>query len=721
MLFLRCALAGLALAVFSVPVAAQVQAPTWIDESGKPPPAPARPDAARSPTPVDSFPERIDPSVMRAADDEPPPPRPGPRGSGSAPARAPTSAPAAASGERVDEKAGETPVGFGEVKATDAYRQIMALWKERRQAIQEHQGVVAAERLAAIGTLFRRAGGSGALGTVLRDIGVALARESLRALEEKDAPRAAALAETAALFAADVGPVHLALARARFAHNPGDIQGVATALRSAVVAAVEEPGSAVGLALGAVVVLLVALVVAVLAAAVTLLLRTATLIAHDIRHLLPRGVSYFQAVVLLCVLSLLPVLLKLGPLFTALCFLALAWAYLSVRERRVMLALWLSMLAAPGLVHIGARLLGPDAQDAILLHEASRDLGLRDARARVDALRSRAPDDPLPVAVLAVVDKRDGELQRARDEVRAAIALAPEAAWLHNNYGNILALEGDFEAALGEYQRACDLAPGLFEPHFNIANLYFRQRKMAQARSAAAIAMAIDQERFDRTQAATDGAKRDWFNEIVVDMNLSTGELLRRVAASQHGLDRYQREASALLFCGLPPPYMAGAILGGALLLVLIGSLARRLRPAHACPRCGKPACLRCDADLPTHDVCGQCYYAFLAPPTNIDANLKIRKEIEVRRYKTRRETTRRLISFVLVGSGHLLAGAPLRGSLMLILLGLLLSSLLLLAGAIPMPFAVESALPLGRLIAIGLLLVLLYLWAVLSARRIGA
>lgn len=716
----RCALVSLALAAIALPAVAQVQAPTWIDETGKEqrPLVAPRPDAARPPAKPEAFPAHIDPNEMRPADDEPMRPKPG---AASAPARQPTSATSKPGTEKPEDKTGETPIGFGEVKATDTYGQIMQLWEERRRAIQEHKGVDAAERLTAIGTLYRRAGGNGPLGTMLRDIGAALAREARRALKEQDTARAVALAETATVFAADVAPVHVTLARARFAHNQGDVQGAITALRSAAVALTTELGSLVANVFGAVVALLLALVATVLVAASVLLLRSATLVAHDIRHFLPRGVSGFQSAVLFGVLVLLPILLRLGPLFTTLYFLALSWAYLSTRERRVMMALWLLLLAVPGLVHVGARLLGPDTQDALLLYEASRDLGLRDARAQVEELRDQAPGDPLPLAVLAVLDKRDGELGRARDEVRAAIALAPQAAWLHNNFGNILALEGDYDAALGEYQRAADLAPGLFEPHFNISNLYFRQRKLSQARSAAAIAMGIDQARFERTQATADGAKRDWFNEIVVDMNLDRRDLVTRIIGSQRDLDRYQAEAAQLLFFGVPPLFMLGAIVAGALLLYFIGNLARRGRPSHVCPRCGKPACARCDSDLPTHEVCGQCYFAFLAPPKNIDANLKIRKEIEVRRYKTRRDTTRRLLSFVLAGGGHLVAGAPARGALMLLLLAVLLASLLMLVGVVPMPFLVSAAWPVGRLIALGLLFVLLYVWAVLSARRLGA
>jgi len=735
---------GLLCSLVTSPISAQVNAPTLFDEEGDAIGAadegeadddsvadgPSADDGEPEPDPL---PEDIDPSVPRQADDDPVAPRPPPGAGRVDPAPRPAARPpgnaqrppggvkeAADDAAPEVEAAGSEAAGFGAVEAVgDAYAPILQLWEQRRQALRSHKAVEANAHLGAISAQLRRLGGGGPLGSSLRDIGVALAREAARAIEERDALRALGLSEVATELAGDVPYVQLTLARARFATNRGDIGGVFKALRASARVAVEEIGSAAALALSGVLFVTFTLILATFLVVLALFIRSAGLLVHDVRHLMPRGVSTMQAAVLVAVLALLPILFKLGPLFTALWLLLLAWSYLSRRERGAVAALWTLNVLLPFLVVVGAHLIGPDVREAAQVYRATRDVGMRDARGFLATLSARRPDDPVLLGARAILEKRDGELDAAKAGLRRALAKAPDQAWLHNNLGNVLALQGDLDGALAAYGRAVDLEPSSIEAHFNTANLYFRHKRTSQARAAAATAMNLDEGAFKRFQQLSEGARGASHNQTVVDINVPAALLWLGALERGRDVERYQRQAAAYLFFGLPPLYMAGAVLGGLLLLLMMGRMGSKLRPSHACPRCGNASCVRCDAEIPTHDLCGQCYHAFLAPSRAIDANLKIRKEIEVRRYRSRRDTMRRFGSLVIAGIGHVVGGAPLRGVISVLVYAALVTGALLLWITSPMSISIGVGFPLARVIALVVVGLLLYAWSFLSALRL--
>ncbi|MFH1808510.1 MAG: tetratricopeptide repeat protein [Pseudomonadota bacterium] len=690
----------------------------------------------------DPYPEKIDPTVFTADGAEQPPPPPPPVLDRPAPPPPVKGKPDASSagmdpvpptprpgtGDKspdTSDKPGSfeesiRAVSFGEVeRAGDLRGQFLEMWHERRLALARGDNLAAANQLNALIAQFRRYGGEGPLASSARDIGSALAREARTALAEKDTRRAVALADNAALLAPDQAPVFLTLARVRLAHAPLDLKGQVSALRGALLAIRGDLGVLIGFALLALALLFVVALAAPMLASLVLLLRCGRLLGHDLRHLLPRGVSTLQSLLLVLLLAVLPVLLKLGPQLGVLWWLLMIWAYLTRRERAAMLGLWLITVLAPISLIAATHLLSPEARDASQLFALSRDLGTRDAKGQLVALLQEHPDDAAVLGTLGVLHKRDGELEEARTRLNQAIAKEPDWAWLHNNLGNVRVLESDIDGGLAEYQRAVDLEPTLLEAHFNIANLYFRQRKMVQAKEASAAALNLDATRFAAFKEMADTAPSRIHNRAVVDINLPLAVAAARLLEEPASKARIEREVGRILFFGLAPGAAIGVSVGGFVLLLVLGLLIPRLKPAHPCPRCGQAACARCDADLPRHDVCAQCFHAFLAPAKNIDANLKIRKEIEVRRHKARGDNVRRLLSALLAGSGHLVAGAPVRGVIGVVLFVTIVSAIFFLGGVVPMPFAVSAGWPLVRTVVLVVLFLLLAVWAVFSASRL--
>ena len=132
-----------------------------------------------------------------------------------------------------------------------------------------------------------------------------------------------------------------------------------------------------------------------------------------------------------------------------------------------------------------------------------------------------------------------------------------------------------------------------------------------------------------------------------------------------------ESSASPLLYPGsfittagfLNPLSVAGLV---ALALSLALKSLMRGPPACCCGRCGRAYCWGCEGEPGPVGLCPQCVdVAEGLQNSNPEArSLKVR---QVARYQSAARLGRRLISVVLPGAGHFLAGKTLRGSVLLL------------------------------------------------------
>src|SRR5581483_431729 len=71
--------------------------------------------------------------------------------------------------------------------------------------------------------------------------------------------------------------------------------------------------------------------------------------------------------------------------------------------------------------------------------------------------------------------------QEAIAAFRLAIALQPGLAEAHNNLGNALKDQGEFDEAIAAYQRAIALRPELPDPYNNLGTVYKEQGRVDDA------------------------------------------------------------------------------------------------------------------------------------------------------------------------------------------------------------------------------------------------
>jgi tetratricopeptide (TPR) repeat protein len=633
----------LALALAPRPVAAQVQAPTPVDEAE--PSAPARPPEPPRPA-ARPGPER--PLSATARDPSPEPgPAPDPTAAG-VPDTLPAPPPPPPPPPR------ERPAARAIEPVTVGYAALLSHWADRRAAVREQDPARASAAASAILDVKRLLAIENVTWLAASEV-----RESARALAANLPGEAIAHAEVAGKLAPDLADAHLSLARARLARAPGDPWPVLAAVGDAFSAAAREPHTLRAFLGDLASAVLAALFTGAAATLLLLLLRSLRLVLHDFHHLpLLRGSAPVQAGFLGLVLILAPAAFGLGPFLVLGVALLAAWLYLSLAERLVASGALLVLAALPWAADGVARATawtGTLAEEVYELeHGAVDEAGVADLVARV----GEAP----PAAVAAALGrhlKRRGDLEGALRWYGVAARADERAAEIVVNVGNVKFLQGDLEGAKASYLQASDRAGGDLTvqaaAHYNLSKVYLRGSDIEKS-SAARDRAEQEDGAFLRRHGADDDFSA---NRYLVDVPVPLAKV--RALADRDGTAEALQEAVRARLAGpLPRGAWPWAPLGLLALLWALAVLGRAIDPARACDRCGRPACRRCDAG--GGPLCGQCVNVYVKKGV-VDARDRLRKEAQVRRHRQVHQLLARTLAVVGGGAGHVYHGLPGRGA----------------------------------------------------------
>lgn len=710
---LRILLAALLLAAPAAapaPARAQITAPRLADEAEETDAEPAAEDARELPPPPRGAGA---PAPAAAA----PTMRPGaqPAPAAAAPPVAPPAAPAAPVAEPLPPPppppapAQDQARPIEPVKAT--YAHILAAWAERRTALREgaparadaaEKALLAAKRELDIDDLVPFAA------TEVREVG--------RALAANLPAEAVARAQVAVALAPRLPDAHLALARARLAAAPSSPGPAFAAFADALAAAVDEPhvlrafyGDLLSAGFAALFTCAVAVILLLLA-------RRLRCVLHDFHHLpLLRGTAAVQTGVLALALLATPVAFGLGPLATLGGAALAMWIYLSLRERLVVTAALAALVALPWAAGGAAHLTAWTGSLAETVHDVEAG-ALTDEAAAALLARADADGAAAPAPLLAALGrhaKRRGDLETALRLYRAAAQIDPRAPELEVNVGNVLFLKGDLEGAKTAYLGAIDRAGTdrliLGAAHYNLSKAFLRTSQMdasdrnrEKAESEAGA--------FLRVRGSDDDFSA---NAYLVDVPVP-GAKIAALAAGDGTPAAVKAWVRARLLGSLPAKVWPWGGVALIAFLWLLGAARARLRPSHACPRCGRPACHRCDPGA--GQLCGQCVNVFERKGV-VEARDRLRKVAQVRRHARFRRAATRVLAIVGGGAGQIFHGAVVRGTLSLLAVLFLGYVVWFWRGIMPPPQPSPYVL-VGKLAVAVPLGLAVWLWAVRDAFR---
>jgi hypothetical protein len=190
---------------------------------------------------------------------------------------------------------------------------------------------------------------------------------------------------------------------------------------------------------------------------------------------------------------------------------------------------------------------------------------------------------------------------------------------------------------MNRYKQASEIRPDLVSAQWN---LYLAQTEMLHfAEAEASLARA-----------------RDLDNDLVATMlaekkNAGAGQLMHEPPS----LARLKEAIRGRRDPGEMSASLTGPVSVASGAALLLGLVLCRGRAASACGRCGRPWCGRCRFDASKLDLCSRCVHLF----GNRDRATLLRAD-EMSRLQRRERASaivRRCVSFVLPGSGLLLAG----------------------------------------------------------------
>ncbi len=499
---------------------------------------------------------------------------------------------------------------------------------------------------------------------------VAMMRASSELRRQGDLQGAIELASTAVDLSPSFPYARLALAQAYAAGDLLSVGRVVSQLNAAGAKLLRDPRYRRPLLADLSTGLLVALLATAALTTALLFVRRARYFFHDFHHLFPKGAARWQSILGAGVLLLVPPSLQLGLLPMLLVLFAAAALYWTLRERLVVAALILLASLTPLVAQLITErtvFAGTPAEDVYRLERGGTELEpiIERVEARAKAEKATFPE----LFALGRYALRRGKIDDAQAQLKAALALKNAEPRAMVNLGNAMAAKGDLEGALGMYESAAKSDPNLAEAFINQSRIVERRAvrllpearplELDRARVLLTTAKSLDVYLGARAEATAQEVR---LNQALFSPPLPTRALLELTDGDERGkalraqLSRRLLGGEAWYFAVYP------AVL--ALALVGWGFARGGLSASKACNKCGRPVCVRCDPELGLgSEMCHQCVNVF-ARKGVVPAPEKVRKQIEVARYQSRRDKLTYLLGVLCTGAGHLFAGLPIRGAL---------------------------------------------------------
>jgi len=393
---------------------------------------------------------------------------------------------------------------------------------------------------------------------------------------------------------------------------------------------------------------------------IILFLKYTKLFSHDIGDLFPGNPPRVATFSFGLLVLLLPLLIGVGPLWLIAWCILLTFPYGNRGEKAVSLVFFLFLITSPEILRMVSSFLSSSPSG--LVNELARtrvgdwDVGME------ESMKKWANDNPGDSDVLlsiGLISKKKGDLRTALEYYDKALVhpgrTVDAEARLRVNKGNVLMGLGDLDGAIREYKKSIKLLPGLASAHYNLGQVYMK-KGMIEGEGELRIAKEIDPE----LTAFYTELYAPSLNRLLIDEEVPVDVLVLRFISPTNEKEQIMND----LFVGVMKGVSVEKVplVGGCLIFLslILYAFLRKFGLAHSCERCGRPACVRCTEGVKT-EFCPQCYGIYVSREIS-DANARVKKDAEIRRYMGRWIYISRFFSFVLPGSGQMIRGDAVQG-----------------------------------------------------------
>jgi tetratricopeptide (TPR) repeat protein len=416
------------------------------------------------------------------------------------------------------------------------------------------------------------------------------------------------------------------------------------------------------------IVIVVALLGCVGVFSLLMILRYQVPLRHEIEELLGRnGLGHWSPAAGWGAVFL-PFLIWIGAGWAAIYWIVVSFRFMVRRERVMALVLLLATMIAGPAFRLGVALYGVTTDPVFRTTIGAAGRGYDPSRiVELRQLVDEHPDDPVYHFLLAGLYKGGRYFEEAFDEYRRALEIAPSMYQAHINSGNIFHATGQHAEAINHYRSAIEVRPTAVLAWYNMHLAQSESFRFKEAEQSLEQARRIDPE---RTTEVISASREAGDTARVLDAGIEIGSVWQAALEGRRLRGdisaRSSEPLSSALLRQLVNPVSLVALVS-LIACVVAGFLSRRESPARCCIRCGRAYCQRCKRGGQAQEYCSQCLHLFvigdgLAPET------KTRKLYEVDRYERWSRGSRRVVSLLLPGSGHLLRGRTALGCGLLVL-----------------------------------------------------
>ena len=291
--------------------------------------------------------------------------------------------------------------------------------------------------------------------------------------------------------------------------------------------------------------------------------------------------------------------------------------------------------------------------------------------------------------MLAAQYKNHGDYELAAQQYRTIIQNCPGDVEAKVNLGNIYFAQRDWEGALVQYNEAVQSNSQLAMAYYNKSlahaeNFEFSEREDARAQA----------ERLDPLAVAFHEDQTGSYR-VVADVRLDDKAILSKFYGLSDGIRERPVQAfvDASVLTGWGLRFLAAPLLLAVLILALEVLLSER-RLTQRCWKCGSAFCGRCQIGTGRKGLCTQCYHLFFMKD-GVSAQARNEQLRQIQNVSKKQSIIFRALSILVPGSGHIGAGMPFIG-LILVFVWVQSACAIWLGGAL-------YALPDGILRGIGL------------------